>query len=178
MRDRTWHSSCSVWFKSCTWPQSFTFLGEKEPQKEGENYPNLHVGTVESCHRWCDSPWGWWGLKEAMSKCTACPSLSSPGQQWLGMQSGAIPTRSWRGQGEPGCCRGFIIQSLCAVSLCLLHFNQMFCFCWNWYRHPLKMVPLWKILIFLPKVVLVGHAGKSFCLLAIPPCGRPAAHSW
>lgn len=42
------------------------------------------------------------------------------------------------------------------------YLNQMFCFCWNWCRHPFKVAPLWKLFIFLPKVILVGHAGKSF----------------
>lgn len=62
------------------------------------------------------------------------------------------------------------------LSLYAFLFNQMVCFCWNWYRHLLKMASFWIIPIFLPKVVFVGNAGKSFCLLAILPCGRPAAH--
>lgn len=167
----TWNSaSCSVWLKSWTRPPSFNFLAKtKEPQKYGKNNPKINVGTVEPCHGWwaCVTAPGVDGEQKRPLHSISCLCICSDYACELEQfpQEAGETRRAWL-------VEGFLDQSFCSVSLYLFHFNQMFCFCWNWYRHPLKMAPLWMLLIFLPKVILVGYAGKSFCLLAIPPCWK------
>lgn len=92
----------------------------EEPQKQGENNPKLNVGAVEPCY-------GYWACvtasrvdgerKRPQQQMLSIPSLSSLGEKLLYMQSGAIPTKSWRDQASLAHGGAYRPISLCCLSL-------------------------------------------------------------